>query len=103
MKLWKEGVRIFRCLSNSKVYHFGSVTIRKKNDVNFKRNLGSRANKIFLIKWGISINFFKKHYLKSGSISDTPVRSPKKNWVYYFDLIKVKISYLYYLTFTKLS
>lgn len=103
MKLWKEGVRIFKCLSNSKVYHFGSVTIRKKNDVNFKRNLGSRANKIFLIKWGISINFFKKHYLKSGSIYDTPLSSPKKNWVYYFDLIKVKISYLYYLTLTKLS
>ena len=30
MKLWNQGVRIFQCLGKSKVYHFGSVTIRKK-------------------------------------------------------------------------
>ena len=30
LKLWNEGVRIFKCLNQSRVYHFGSVTIRKK-------------------------------------------------------------------------
>ena len=30
MKLWNEGVRIFKCVGTSKVYHFGSITIRKK-------------------------------------------------------------------------
>ena len=30
MKLWKEGVRIFKGLNNFKVYHFGSLTTRKK-------------------------------------------------------------------------
>ena len=30
MKLWKEGVRIFKGLNDFKVYHFGSLTTRKK-------------------------------------------------------------------------
>ncbi len=30
MKLWKEGVRIFKGLSQFKVYHFGSISLRKK-------------------------------------------------------------------------
>tara|TARA_B110000902_G_scaffold255315_1_gene320507 strand:+ start:204 stop:1088 length:885 start_codon:yes stop_codon:yes gene_type:complete len=98
MKLWKEGVRIFKCLGKSKVYHFGSVTVRKKKITNFKKNLGSRANKLFLVKWGISINFFKKHYLRSGSVYDGPLNEPIKNFFYYFDLLKVKIFYLYQIS-----
>ena len=31
MKLWKKGVRIFKGLNNFKVYHFGSITTRKKS------------------------------------------------------------------------
>jgi len=30
MKLWMEGVRIFKGLNDFKVYHFGSITTRKK-------------------------------------------------------------------------
>ena len=30
MKLWREGVRIFKGLNDFKVYHFGSLTTRKK-------------------------------------------------------------------------
>ena len=30
MKLWEEGVRIFKGLSKFKVYHFGSISLRKK-------------------------------------------------------------------------
>ena len=30
MKLWNEGVRIFKGLENFKVYHFGSISLRKK-------------------------------------------------------------------------
>ena len=97
MKLWNEGVRIFKCLGNSKVYHFGSITIRKKNNTNIKKNLGSKAKKLFLVKWGISIDFFKKHYLKTGKNYVGPLNEPIKNHFYYLDLIKVKISFFYYL------
>ena len=31
MKLWNEGVRTFKCISRFKVYHFGSVTTRKRD------------------------------------------------------------------------
>ena len=30
MKLWKIGIRIFKGLNDFKVYHFGSVVLRKK-------------------------------------------------------------------------
>ena len=39
MKLWIEGVRIFKCVSKFKVYHFGSVTTRKKD---IKKNNGTK-------------------------------------------------------------
>jgi GT2 family glycosyltransferase len=95
MKLWKEGVRIFKCLSNSKVYHFGSITIRKNNKSSFKNNLGSRANKIFLLKWKISISTFKKYFLKSDTPYEEKLIEPKLNFLFCLDLMKDKIKYLY--------
>ena len=103
LKLWNEGVRIFKCLNRSRVYHFGSVTIRKKKDNEFKKNQGSRANKIFLLKWGYSIKFFKKYYLKSHYIHNENLTDPKKNFFYYFDLLKNKIAYYYYKIFSPIN
>ena len=61
MKLWKQGVKIFKGINDFKVYHFGSIVTRKyKNHPTIKTESGSRGAKIFLLKWGISINFFKK-------------------------------------------
>ena len=96
MKLWNEGVRIFQCLGESKVYHFGSITIRKKNDSLFEKNQGSKANKIFLLKWGISIKTFKKFYLKSHYLHNEELDKPKKNYFYYLSLLKDNISRIYY-------
>ena len=96
MKLWNIGVRFFQCLGKSKVYHFGSVTIRKKNINLFKKNQGSKANKIFLLKWGISIKTFKKFYLKANSIHNNKLTSPDKNIIYLISIIKDKISFIYY-------
>jgi GT2 family glycosyltransferase len=101
MKLWKEGVRIFQCISKSRVYHFGSITIRKKEGNNFKRNQGSRANKIFLLKWGISIKTFKKHFLKANTIHNEDLKDPVKNVSYLLDLIKDKFIMFYYQIFFK--
>ena len=33
MKLWNEGIRIFRGLNDFKVYHFGSITTRKNQKI----------------------------------------------------------------------
>ena len=101
MKLWNEGVRIFKCLNQSRVYHFGSITIRKKGSNEFKKNQGSKANKIFLLKWGFSIKFFKKYYLKSHYIHNENLSGPKKGIFFYFDLLKDKIVLYYYKIISK--
>ena len=86
MKLWSIGVRIFKGLNDFKVYHFGSLTTRKKK--NFIQN---RGDKTFLKKWGFSTKFFKKYYLKSKSKYEGPLNEPKKTFNYFLDLLICKI------------
>ena len=86
MKLWKEGVRIFKGLNDFKVYHFGSLTTRKKK--NFIQN---RGDKTFLKKWGFSTKFFKKYYLKSKTKYEGPLNEPKRTFNYFLDLLICKI------------
>ena len=45
MKLWKEGVRIFKGVDKSRVYHFGSLTTRKNKTI-----IRNDANKTFLLE-----------------------------------------------------
>tara|TARA_Y100001958_G_C21239557_1_gene566835 strand:+ start:2019 stop:2906 length:888 start_codon:yes stop_codon:yes gene_type:complete len=108
MKLWNIGVRIFKGLGKSKVYHFGSIVTRKKfkNDKSVTTESGSRGGKIFLKKWGFSIKFFTKHYLRGCKTTkfkkilcnkyDGPLKDPKKNLIYFLDLIidKFKLFFL---------
>jgi len=103
MKLWKEGVRIFKGLEKFKVYHFGSISLRKKNDL--KVNKGSNT---FLKKWGFTPTFFVKHYLRGGKFSenkiislkyDGPLNNPLKNFTYYLDLFISKIKLLKLIIF----
>ena len=103
MKLWNKGVRIFKGMGKSKVYHFGSITFHKKEDFNYKKNLGSRANKLFLMKWGITIKFFKKYYLQTDDVYEGPLKKPKKKLDYYKDLVIVKLTFLYYSLLKKLK
>ena len=92
MKLWKEGVRIFKGLNDFKVYHFGSLTTRKKK--NFIQN---RGDKTFLKKWGITTKFFKKHYLKSKTKYNGPLKEPDKTLGYIFGLLSCKIQSIFLL------
>ena len=91
MKLWKEGVRIFKGLNNFKVYHFGSLTTRKRKDL-----IKKSGNKIFLKKWGITINFFKKHYLKSRTKYYGPLSEPNITTKYIFGFLFCKIQFIFY-------
>lgn len=102
MKLWKRGVRIFKGLNNCRVYHFGSIVTRKfKKDFNIKTEFGSHGSKIFLLKWGITIKFFKKFYLKSDERYDGELNSPKITNTYIINLILCKIYYFYLKLFYK--
>ena len=96
MKLWNEGIRIFKGINNFKVYHFGSIVTRKyKGDPEIKTESGSKGGKIFLLKWGISINFFKSCFLESGTVYKGELNEPKKNINYYIKFFLCKINYLY--------
>ena len=87
MKLWNIGVRLFKGLSECRVYHFSSISLRKK--------AWNNGAKTFLLKWGISIKFFKKYYLRSDTKFNGILNDPKKNLFYYIALFKCKFSYYY--------
>ncbi len=86
MKLWNCGVRIFKGLNDFKVYHFGSISMRKKKSI--KKNNGTKT---FLKKWGITPKFFFKYYLKTGYKYDGPLKNPKKPLSYFIGLMICKI------------
>jgi glycosyltransferase involved in cell wall biosynthesis len=92
MKLWNVGVRVFKGLGKCRVYHFSSVSLRKK--------AWNNGAKTFLLKWGITIKFFKKHYLKTNKIYNGELSEPIKNINYFLELIKCKVTYYYYKIIT---
>ena len=99
MKLWRAGVRIFKGLGKSKVYHFGSIVTRKKfkNNKSVTTESGSKGGKIFLKKWGFSIKFFTKHYLRGCKTTkfkkiicnryNGPLQNPKRNFNFFLELL----------------
>ena len=95
MKLWNLGIRIFKGINNFKVYHFGSIVLRNKNIKLSKKKYGSISSKIFLIKWGITIKFFKKFYLRSNTKFNNPLSNPNKNLIYFISLAICKLNYFY--------
>ena len=96
MKLWKNGVRIFKGINDFKVYHFGSIVTRRyKNHPTIKTESGSRGSKIFLLKWGVSINFFKRFILRSETKYKGELEEPRKNYQYFISLFLCKIYFFY--------
>ena len=83
MKLWKIGVRLFKGLASSRVYHFSSISLRKK--------AWNNGAKTFLLKWGISIKFFKKFYLKTDTAFTGELNEPTKGLNFCLGLFKCKI------------
>ena len=99
MKLWNIGIRIFKGINDFKVYHFGSIVLRKKINKISKKNYGSKGAKIFLLKWGITIKFFKKFYLRSNTKFKNELGDPNKNLEYYINIFICKLNYFYLKVF----
>ena len=97
MKLWKNGIRIFKGINNLKVYHFGSVVTRK-SEKNKKNKVwsGTKGSKTFLLKWGISYKFFKKYILRSDTkyLGELP-KKPEYTLLFMFNYLLCKINYFY--------
>ncbi len=59
MKLWQTGIRYFKGVSKSRVYHFGSRSVKR-----VKKNPGYYT---FIRKWGITSSTLSKFYLRRGA------------------------------------
>jgi len=69
MKLWRYGIRIFKGIGRSKVYHFQS-----KSTGRLRKNKGSRT---FLMKWGMSAKVFYAEILSMGKpYSEEKLKNP---------------------------
>jgi len=69
MKLWNLGVRIFKGIGKSKVYHFSSISTDR-----IKKNNGYYQ---FLNKWGITSRTFTEKYLLVGQKFKGDLKTPK--------------------------
>ncbi len=69
MKLWQMGIRLFKGIGASRVYHFGSVSVRRIN-----KNKGYFT---FVSKWGLTQSAFQLGYLRRGEKFDGPLREPQ--------------------------
>ncbi len=68
-KLYESGVRLFKGVGKSRVYHFGS-----KSTGRVKKNNG---RKLFLQKWGITPREFCDSYIKRGKPYSVILHEPK--------------------------
>lgn len=69
MKLWQVGVRFFKGVGQSKVYHFGSKSTKR-----VKKNKGKD---MFLQKYGMTSRSFTQNYLKRGKDFTGPLSNPE--------------------------
>ncbi len=69
MKLWQAGVRDFKGVSASRVYHFGCKTTGR----GIKLNSGAKQ---FLEKWGMTSGTFTKYLLRRGEPYQGPLQEP---------------------------
>jgi len=70
IKLWHCGVRYFKGVSKSRIYHFVSRTV--------KRVKGNNGNNQFLLKWGLAKSTLFDAYLRLGEKFIDP--TPPPDW-----------------------
>jgi glycosyltransferase involved in cell wall biosynthesis len=69
MKLWTMGIRLFKGVAASRVYHFGS-----KSTGRIVKNKGYYS---FIAKWGMTSSTLTHHYLRRGETFEGPLREPR--------------------------
>lgn len=87
MKLWQEGIRWFKGLGNSRVYHFMSKSTGKimKND----------GRKTFMEKWRITPGYFYLNMLQMGRPWKGELREPVRSAKWLFMKLKVFLKLLF--------
>jgi glycosyltransferase involved in cell wall biosynthesis len=79
MKLWQAGIRLFKGVGDSRVYHFGGKSTKR-----IEKNKGYYT---FISKWGMSSGTFTRKMLRSGELYNGILTEPVfsfsvrvKNW-----------------------
>jgi len=75
-KLWKAGVRLFKGIAESRVYHFGSLSVKR-----IKKNRGYHT---FISKWGMTSGSFSKYFIHRGEQFIAPLSEPTIPTTVYF-------------------
>ncbi len=73
MKLWQSGIRTFKGIGRSRVYHFGSLSVKR-----VQKNAGYYT---FIRKWRMTSSVFSKYYLRRGETYDGPLQNPFISWI----------------------
>ncbi|MES2616780.1 MAG: glycosyltransferase family A protein [Bacteroidota bacterium] len=84
MKLWQCGVRYFKGIGESKVYHFMSKSTGKV--------VKNNGRKTFMQKWKITPGYFYRVMLKMGLPWKGDLPEPKQGLQYYLSKIKARLS-----------
>lgn len=73
MKLWQTGIRLFKGVGRSRVYHFGSKSTGRivKNDGYY----------VFIGKWGISTRVLHQNYLRLGAVFQGVASEPASSLI----------------------
>lgn len=86
-KLWMAGIRLFKGLSGSRVYHFES-----KSTARIKKNNGSYQ---FLQKWGITSSSFMRNILRRGEPFRPYSTMPKQTLALEKDISRSRIKKIF--------
>jgi hypothetical protein len=88
MKLWQAGVRIFKGVAKSRVYHFMTKSTGKLH-------IKSNGRRLFLQKWGITASVFYRFFLRMGTCYDGPLSEPERTLKYKLALLKCRIKKIF--------
>lgn len=84
MKLWQSGVRYFKGIGTSKVYHFMSKSTGKV--------VKNNGRKTFMQKWKITPGYFYREMLKMGQPWNGDLPEPREGLKYFLSKLKARFS-----------
>jgi glycosyltransferase involved in cell wall biosynthesis len=90
LKLWQIGVRNFKGVAGSRVYHFLEHSTKRLGNKKVKA-----GNRLFLNKWGITANMFYKFYLRMGTPYHGPLPEVTENNAFKLKRLTSKIKRLF--------
>ena len=87
MKLWQAGVRYFKGVSRSRVFHFQSKSVKR-----IVR--GNDGRKQFAKKWNVTSYYFFKNYLRMATPFEGPLKEPEETLALKWARLRSRLPFL---------